>query len=220
MGAPKLQLVPAPPSTPASRRGRPRGFDIQAATISALRVLWRQGYEATSIDELVAATGLNPSSLYGTFGSKRGLFQAALERYDHDMDAVLEPLAGGSAGLDDVIGFVDLIRASVATPGSPGCFMVNTMTELSPRDHDIAERTRRYQERIRSSLHSALARAAAHDEIDESTVADRARLVQAGLFGTFVAARGGATSEALAAVDALEREIRRWRKPAATDTTS
>ena len=38
------------------------------------------GYEATSVDDLVAATGLHRGSLYQAFGSKRGLFLAALER--------------------------------------------------------------------------------------------------------------------------------------------
>jgi TetR/AcrR family transcriptional regulator, copper-responsive repressor len=199
-------------SSPASaaRRGRPRSFDIDAVTASALRVLWRQGYDATSIEELVEATGLSPSSLYGTFGSKRGLLQAALERYDRDRDAALGPLAEGTGGLDDAVAFVAHVRSFVAAADGPGCLMVNTMTEVSPRAPDIADRTHRYQERIRTSLHAALTRAGTLGEIDPATAEDRARLVQAGLFGAQVAARAGATGEALAALDALEREIRRW----------
>jgi AcrR family transcriptional regulator len=214
MRTPKMQSVPVPFAAPEARRGRPRSFDVEAVTAAALRVLWRQGYEATSIDQLVDATGLSPSSLYGTFGSKRGVFHAALERYDRNMDAVLEPLANGTGGMDDVIGFLARVRASVASPSSPGCFMVNTTTEMAPRDPDIAERTRRYQQRIRTSLHAALARAATSHDIEASTVEDRARIVQASLFGALVAARGGDTGEALAALDALRREAQRWRAAA------
>lgn len=206
-----MQHVPVRSDPSRSRRGRPRAFDVEAATASALRVLWRQGYDATSVNDLVEATGLSPSSLYGTFGSKRGLFQAALERYDRDVDAVLGPLAHGVGGIDDVIGFLARVRPLVAAPGSPGCFMVNTMNEMSPRDPDIAARTHRYQERVRSSLLAALGRAAARHEIDGATHEDRARLVQAGVFGALVAARSGAGDEALATIDALEREIQRWR---------
>lgn len=211
-----MQPVPdrSDPSPP--RRGRPRAFDVEAATASALRVLWRQGYDATSVDDLVEATGLSPSSLYGTFGSKRGLFRAALERYDREVDAVFMPLAHGDGGIDDVIGFLARIRTFVAAPDSPGCFMVATMSEVSPRDRDIAARTRRYHERVRSSLTAPLARAAARHEIDADTVEDRARLVQAGVFGALVAARSGAGDEALATIDALEREILRWRTTATT----
>jgi TetR/AcrR family transcriptional repressor of nem operon len=94
--------------------------------------------------------------------------------------------------------------------------MVNTMNEMSPRDPDIAARTHRYQERVRSSLLAALSRAAARGEIDAATLEDRARLIQAGVFGALVAARAGAGDEALATIDALEREIQRWRTTAAT----
>jgi TetR/AcrR family transcriptional repressor of nem operon len=211
-----MQPVPVRSDATRSRRGRPRAFDVEAVTASALRVLWRQGYAATSISDLVEATGLSPSSLYGTFGSKRGLFRAALERYDRDVDAVLGPLAHGAGGIDDVIGFLARVRPLVAAPGSPGCFMVNTMNEMSPRDPDIAARTHRYQARVRSSLLAALSRAAARGEIDAATLEDRARLIQAGVFGALVAARAGAGDEALATIDALEREIQRWRTAAAT----
>lgn len=198
------------PTAARARRGRPRSFDVDAATGAALRVLWRRGYDATSIDDLVAATGLSPSSLYGTFGSKRGLFQAALDRYDRHVDAVLGPLAGGAGGVDDVTAFLARIRRLVAVPHSPGCFMVNTMNEMSPRDPDIAERTHRFQLRVRSSVGAALARAAARQEIEPDTVEDRAHLVQGGVFGALVAARSGAGDEAVATIDALEHEVRRW----------
>ncbi len=41
-----------------------------------MTVFWRKGYEATSIDDLVQATGINRASMYGTFGSKEGLLLA------------------------------------------------------------------------------------------------------------------------------------------------
>ena len=53
-------------------------------------VFLRQGYEGTSIDDLLAATGLHRGSLYKAFASKRGLFLAALTR-------TLPDLAGGQA---------------------------------------------------------------------------------------------------------------------------
>src|SRR3984957_10866433 len=47
----------------------------------AMEVFWRNGYQATSIQDLVEATGVNRGSLYTTFGDKRGFFLAILERY-------------------------------------------------------------------------------------------------------------------------------------------
>jgi hypothetical protein len=86
---------------------------------------------------------------------------------------------------------------------------------MASRDPAIAERTRRYRAWIRSSLRAALLRAAASPEIEASALDDRARLVQASLLGAPVAARGGAADDAVAALDALRREGRRWRTDAA-----
>src|ERR1700751_5159134 len=56
-------------------------FDRNEVLDRATAAFWSRGYEATSIDELVEATGIGRGSLYGTFGDKRQLFLAALDRY-------------------------------------------------------------------------------------------------------------------------------------------
>jgi AcrR family transcriptional regulator len=61
--------------------GRPRAFDVDEALDRALEVFWRQGYEGTGISDLTKAMGINPPSLYGTFGNKQELFRKALDRY-------------------------------------------------------------------------------------------------------------------------------------------
>lgn len=208
------------PSVPPTRRGRPRSFDLEAATGAALRALWTRGYEATTIEDLVQATGLAPSSLYAAFGSKRGVLEAALARYDRDRDELLAPLEHGEAGLDDVRLFLASVRRGITEPGGPGCFMVNTATEVAPSDARIAEHANRYRERVRDAIAATLARAAARGEVEFTEVGQatsRARLLQAALFGVQVAARSGATDEALATVDALEGQVSRWANPALAD---
>lgn len=58
---------------------RPREFDETLAVGAAAAVFRRHGYAATSIEQLVHATGVHRGSLYATFGSKRGLFLRVLE---------------------------------------------------------------------------------------------------------------------------------------------
>lgn len=60
--------------------GRTRGFDQDTVLDHTATRFARTGYEATSIDDIVTATGLHRGSLYATFGSKRGLFRAVLRR--------------------------------------------------------------------------------------------------------------------------------------------
>ena len=60
--------------------GRNRTFDEDEVVERCAEVFRRTGYEGSSIDDLVAATGLHRGSLYSAFGSKRGLFVLALRR--------------------------------------------------------------------------------------------------------------------------------------------
>lgn len=70
--------------------GRPRLFDTETVVQTARDVFVVGGYAGTSIDDLLRATGLQRASLYSAFGSKRGLFVAALRR----------PASIGGADLD------------------------------------------------------------------------------------------------------------------------
>src|SRR5262245_46633865 len=56
-------------------------FDRHEDLDRAMAVFWERGYEATSIQELLQAMGINRGSLYATFGNKQQLFLAVLEHY-------------------------------------------------------------------------------------------------------------------------------------------
>src|SRR5258707_15488421 len=60
---------------------RPRSFDEEEVLRAARDQFWTLGYAATSLDDLMAATGLGKGSLYGAFGSKRELFLRIVDEY-------------------------------------------------------------------------------------------------------------------------------------------
>ena len=83
-------------------KGRPREFDVDDALAAALRVFWRNGYEAASMTELTAAMGITKPSLYAAFGNKEALFHKALDLYEREklaymMSALDAPTARGVA---------------------------------------------------------------------------------------------------------------------------
>ena len=55
-------------------------------------VFWKDGFAATSLDDLSAATGLNRPSLYGAFGDKRALYLQAYGQYRKRDGQVVQPL--------------------------------------------------------------------------------------------------------------------------------
>jgi TetR/AcrR family transcriptional regulator, copper-responsive repressor len=78
-----------PPQEGSGRtRGRPRQYDPERALAKAAEAFWKHGYGATSLDDLVAATGMNRPSLYAAFGDKRDLYLKTLTRYQQQSRAI------------------------------------------------------------------------------------------------------------------------------------
>ena len=61
--------------------GRAIAFDLDQALDAAMRQFWKGGYAATSLQDLLTATGLGAGSFYNTLKSKKRLFLACLRRY-------------------------------------------------------------------------------------------------------------------------------------------
>lgn len=113
-------------------RGRPRNFDPDLVLESAMQLFWSKGYEATSLQDLLDATGLSKSSLYESFGNKQQVFEAAFTRYFNLRAQLMsERLARASSPL----AFIHDCLLSVlddAESGTPrGCMLVNVANEFS-----------------------------------------------------------------------------------------
>jgi len=118
---------------------RPREFDERSALQRAMQVFWRKGYEATSLADLLKATGLSKSSLYQTFTDKRSLFLAALEIYRQDrMGHLREKLNDGRPARESVEAFFREILQHAADKERPhGCMTCNEAVELGPDDAQV-----------------------------------------------------------------------------------
>ena len=131
---------PAPPQPdPPRRRGRPRAFEPDAALARAMDVFWKEGFAATSLDDLSAATGLNRPSLYGAFGDKRAL-------YSRPIAAIASTCARPSrrcsreAPLGDKLGRIFLAALDLYLSGEEaprGCFTVLTASSDAVADPEI-----------------------------------------------------------------------------------
>ena len=61
---------------------RQKSYDRNDVLTRAMLAFWARGYEATSMAELVNATGINRGSLYADFSDKHSLYVSALRHYD------------------------------------------------------------------------------------------------------------------------------------------
>jgi TetR/AcrR family transcriptional regulator, transcriptional repressor for nem operon len=105
-------------------------FDRNEVLDRAMEVFWRYGYQATSIQDLVEATGVNRGSLYTTFDDKCGLFMAVL---DHYSERIARPMMAELNHPDPrqaIAGMLESIVRRNCDPAWPrGCLDTNTSLE-------------------------------------------------------------------------------------------
>ena len=122
------------------RRGRPRAYQPEIALGKALDLFRKDGFAATSLDDLSAATGMNRPSLYGAFGDKRELYIKSYQRYRADARAAMIDIFGGQLPIRQRLernyaAALDIYLSGEAGPR--GCFTVMTAASEAVADPDI-----------------------------------------------------------------------------------
>ena len=200
--------------------GRTKTYERDTLVDRAVELFRSHGFASTSAAMIEETLGVNRSSIYAEFGSKQGLFDAALEQYrqtnvDHRFGPLHEPEAGIS-GITAVFAFYG--AAGDGPASGRGCLLCNTAIELGRDDPSDTEAVPRYLEYISGAFKSALDDAARNGDL-HSTVdtADQAQFLAASILGIFVMLRAAAPPNAIAAaasaaidhVESLRAEQRR-----------
>ena len=114
-------------------------FDKNEVLTKAMNLFWKQGYSATSVQDLVSYLGINRASLYDTFGGKNQLFKKSFELYRKiNLEGVMhffETRPNVKIGFSEL--FHTAIQEDVLDTDNKGCFVVNTTTELIPNDESL-----------------------------------------------------------------------------------
>jgi len=121
------------------RRGRPRAYQPDVALAKALDLFRKEGFAATSLDDLSAATGMNRPSLYGAFGDKRALYIKSYQRYRDDARAAMIDIFRDEMPIRKRLERIYAIALDIYLGGeSPrGCFTVMTAASEAVADADI-----------------------------------------------------------------------------------
>lgn len=169
--------------------GRPREFDTDQVLEAAMRAFWAKGYEATSLADLMSATGLHKGSLYQAFGDKHSLFLRSLERYLEDMRRIKNKLLKEAPtpldGLRAVAhGMIDIVDTEAECP--MGCMAINTLIELAPHDPEVQKVLDAHIRSMRQSVSRAVTDAQQAGQIGHSRTPEVITL----MLMTFVAGLG------------------------------
>ncbi|MEH6466656.1 MAG: TetR/AcrR family transcriptional regulator [Porticoccus sp.] len=145
-------------------------FNEVNALDAAMKVFWRQGYEATSLSDLETATGLNKSSIYNTFQSKKILFNHCLERfieqYGKEAIAKLDHPDFKTA----ITGFFDQLLKTYDDPDLPtGCLATMTTMEISGANNRASDLVMGLMERMRTRFEQRCKQAVNDRQLDANS---------------------------------------------------
>lgn len=169
-----------------------KNFDVEQALNRAMQTFWARGYEATSIQDLVNATGVNRASLYATYGDKREIFLASLKKYDSSVRRkMLSELSNADRPREAIEAVFDkFISQSSNANANWGCLITNTALELAAHDAEIARFVNAAQDDMARFFEGMIERGKIAGQIDAQVDAGQlARMILAILLGLLVMLR-------------------------------
>ncbi|MFF7677965.1 TetR/AcrR family transcriptional regulator [Actinacidiphila glaucinigra] len=191
---------------------RVREFDTEKAVDAAMNAFRGKGYEGTSVQDLVDATGVGRGSLYAAFGSKEGLYLAAMDRYrERYALPLVEALRSGAPGRELLREVLVAAVDEIARDGSRrACLIVGAAMERVAHDPRVATHVASTTVLLEDALAQVVAQAQADGQVSGKRDArDLARYLVVTMHGLRVMGAVNPDREALtavvdAALDALD----------------
>ena len=164
------------PRAEPKRRGRPRGYDPHEAIARAAAQFWKAGYAGTSLDDLVAATGMNRPSLYAAFGDKREIYLKTLDYYMEEGQALARAALAGDPPLRVFLKrFYDKALDLYFGDGPRGCYTVGTAATVAMVDDDVrkflADRVRNADDFLKKQIEKGRERGEIARDADAAALA-------------------------------------------------
>ncbi len=133
-----------------------------------MEAFWEHGYNATSVADLLEEMGLHRGSLYGTFGDKKQLFLAALNKYQDQNVAMLRDILDNPGSAREAIEtfLQHAVEKCTGDEAGRGCLAAKAALELAPHDPDISAWIRRFHARNVELLADTLQRGQQQGEIN------------------------------------------------------
>lgn len=126
---------------------RTKAFDETTVLQKAMELFWKQGFHATSMQNLVDHLGISRASIYETYGNKKSLYDKAFERYrsqnQRRIKQFLAEQTDAKTGMEKL--FLSAVTESAEDTERKGCFVVNCISELAALDADILQKLARNQ---------------------------------------------------------------------------
>jgi TetR/AcrR family transcriptional repressor of nem operon len=145
---------------------RHKEYDREEVLDRALKVFQTKGFEGTSVQDLVKATGLNRFGMYNAFGSKEGLFLEVMDRYRNEVATRgLEILKAEPRGLKNIKAYFDEMIKNYSNGKAQGCLITNTAVETPGVCKTASRKVQKVFKQLEDGFHASLTGAQQAGEI-------------------------------------------------------
>ena len=144
---------------------RSKEYDRHDVLEKAVGLFWRKGYKASSVTDIVHATGLNTASMYKEFGDKDGMFEEALEHYRRHILGPRVQMLIDEPNIKGVEAFLKSVVNGASSAGYKGCLMMNHLAQKHSISARAAKRISDFSTMMEGLLATALRNAQVETEI-------------------------------------------------------
>jgi len=144
---------------------RSKEYDRHDVLEKAVGLFWRKGYKASSVTDIVHATGLNTASMYKEFGDKDGMFEEALEHYRRHILGPRVQMLIDEPNIKGVEAFLESVVNGATSAGYKGCLMMNHLAQKHLISARAAKKIGDFSAMMEGLLSTALQNAQAEGEI-------------------------------------------------------
>lgn len=113
-------------------------FDRDEVIDNAIQLFRQHGYSASSMQQVVQATGLKPGSIYLAFGNKEGLFREALDRYARtSAEKIRKTLDEAPSAREGICTLLESLVQDSTKEDYCSCFIIKTQLELAAAGNEL-----------------------------------------------------------------------------------
>ena len=184
---------------------RHKEFNRDKALDSALATFRKNGFGATTTDDLRLAMGIGRQSFYDTFKGKRETYLEALRKYNSDrVHGYFEIFRQSGSPLKALEGMLTSISVESLKDRALSCLGVSSICEFGSSDAEISSINGAAASSIKSVLEKLILEAKNKNEIRSSLDPKKTAFYLLSVFsGVRVSARAGASPEELNAIAAI-----------------
>ncbi|MBY6195970.1 TetR/AcrR family transcriptional regulator [Vibrio hangzhouensis] len=150
-------------------------FDRDDVIHKAMLLYWEKGFHATTMRNLQHAVDMRPGSIYAEFGSKEGMFKAAIEHYVRLGGERLEQaILDQDSPLKGLASFVfDSVKPCHKEMPNNMCMLAKTVAELSDEQTELLSITRNSLRLMEQKFADVITRAQALGEVNSDISSQR-----------------------------------------------